>query len=80
MDTCPQFWRMIEQERVATVVMLCVVQPGFTGCSQYFPQSDGEVMVHGDFTIRNMSTRTVSDGVILRKLELTGLSGNNIRI
>ena len=36
-NTCPQFWRMIEQEKVSTIVMLCMVQKGFTGCSQYFP-------------------------------------------
>ena len=28
---------MIEQEKVSTIVMLCMVQKGFTGCSQYFP-------------------------------------------
>ena len=34
------FWRMVEQEEVKTIAMLCNVQPGFTGCSQYFPPGD----------------------------------------
>ena len=51
----------MEQEEVGLVVMLCKVQPGFTGCSQYFParEFDGK-MKHGEFqveTVRAVSHR-----------------------
>ena len=36
------FWRMVEQEEVKTIAMLCNVQSGFTGCSQYFPPGDNK--------------------------------------
>ena len=54
-NTCPQFWRMVEQEEVGLVVMLCKVQPGFMGCSQYFPsrEFDGK-MKHGEFQVETV--------------------------
>ena len=52
---------MVEQEEVAVVVMLCKVQPGFTGCSQYFPAREFEgKLKHGEFqveTVRAVSHR-----------------------
>ncbi len=42
-DTCPDFWRMVAHRRAAAVVMLCTVQRGFTGCSEYFPGEKGDV-------------------------------------
>ena len=43
-DTCGDFWRMCAHVGACAVVMLCQVQRGFTGCSQYFPAGeDGEV-------------------------------------
>ena len=40
---------MVEQEKVGLVVMLCKVQPGFSGCSQYFPDREfHQKLVHGD--------------------------------
>ena len=46
---------MVEQEEVGLVVMLCKVQPGFTGCSQYFPsrEFDGK-MKHGEFQVETV--------------------------
>ena len=58
-STCPQFWRMVEQEEVAVVVMLCRIQPGFTGCSQYFPDREfSGKLTHGEFQVE--TTRAVS--------------------
>ena len=52
-DTCPQFWRLVEQEDVKVVVMLCRVQSGFTGCSQYFPPREFDKPAqHGPFKIK----------------------------
>lgn len=78
---------MIEQEKVSTIVMLCMVQKGFTGCSQYFPpgvdddsSSSGDnnkiiLQSHGDLKITNTSTKNIDEGLTVRELELTGLSG-----
>ena len=44
------------------VVMLCRIQPGFTGCSQYFPDREfSGQLKHGDFqveTLRAVSHRS----------------------
>merc|ERR1719369_205742 len=50
-NTCPQMWSMVAQHKVHMVVMLCAVQGGFTGCSQYFPAEEGEVQLHGGWKI-----------------------------
>ena len=50
---------MVEQEEVGLVVMLCRVQPGFTGCSQYFPDREfSGKMEHGEFQLE--TTRAVN--------------------
>ena len=65
---------MIEQEDVKTVVMLCNIEKGFTGCSQYFPSMEEETQTHGDFRLNN--TKALSqDDLTLRDIELQGLSG-----
>ena len=65
---------MIEQEDVKTVVMLCNIEKGFTGCSQYFPSLEGETQSHGDFRLSNTQT-SPQDDLTLRDIELQGLSG-----
>ncbi len=52
-DTCGDFWRLCVHRRASVVVMLCKVQRGFTGCSQYFPAEKGEVRrLGGDLAVR----------------------------
>ncbi len=46
-DTCGDFWRMCWHHDVRIIVMLCQLQPGFTGCSRYFPLKKDEVMSFG---------------------------------
>ena len=65
---------MIEQEDVKTVVMLCNIEKGFTGCSQYFPSTEGETQTHGAFRLSNTQTLP-QDDLTLRDIELQGLSG-----
>lgn len=81
MDTCPQFWRMVEQEEVTTIVMLCQVQPGFTGCSQYFPNSTGDKIVTSTVSIQtNVKTQDLGNGIVVRDIEMQhGASGNKQR-
>ena len=50
---------MVDQEDVKLVVMLCKVQPGFTGCSQYFPDREfGQKLKHGDLEVETVSSLT----------------------
>ena len=49
----------MEQEEVGLVVMLCKVQPGFTGCSQYFPAREfDQPSTHGDIQVETVSAVT----------------------
>ena len=67
---------MIEQEDIKTIVMLCNIEKGFTGCSQYFPSMEGETQTHGDFRLSNVNTKISSqEDLALRDIELQGLSG-----
>ena len=67
---------MIEQEDIKTIVMLCNIEKGFAGCSQYFPSMEGETQTHGDFRLSNVNTKTSpQDDLTLRDIELQGLSG-----
>ena len=74
-NTCPQFWRMIKQEKVSTIVLLCKLEPDYDGCTEYFPNNVGDELVHGKITIKNISKES-SNGVDSRMLELTDSSGN----
>ena len=73
-NTCPQFWRMILQEQVTSIVMLCKVQAGFSGCSQYFPDQTGD-KIKDDITKTNVGTREVGEGVIVRDIEIEDPQG-----
>ena len=67
---------MIEQEDIKTILMLCNIEKGFAGCSQYFPPAEGDTQTHGDFRLSNVSTQSSpQDDLILRDIELQGLSG-----
>merc|ERR1712025_173576 len=71
-NTCPQMWTMIAQEEVPLVVMLCAVQDGFTGCSQYFPSSLGEEQVHRGWKVVSKGKEEKDKGIIVRELEFVG--------
>merc|ERR1711892_438194 len=72
-NTCPQVWSMISQQNVHMVVMLCAVQDGFTGCSQYFPPKVGEEQVHGGLKVMNRGEQDKGGGIIVRELELVAV-------
>jgi protein tyrosine phosphatase len=55
-NTCPDFWQMIWDTKSKMIVMLCQVQTGFTGCSEYFPLMEGQTMTHGKFTIKTVKS------------------------
>ena len=69
-NTCPQVWSMVAQQEVHMVVMLCAVQEGFTGCSQYFPPRVGDEQVQGGWKVVNRGEEERGDGNIVRQLDL----------
>ena len=64
-NTCPDFWKMIWETDAKIIVMLCKVQAGFTGCSEYFPTKSGDKAKHGDYKIENV--KTIEDDTILQR-------------
>ena len=62
--------------RRETVLLYYTDSTTVNTCSKYFPAKEGEVMVHGEITIKNVSTKSSKDHVFeTRKLELTDPSG-----
>jgi protein tyrosine phosphatase len=79
-STCPQFWRMVSQSRSKLVVMLCKLEKGYQGCSQYFPEKLGS-QTFEDFTVELKSEDKVSEELVKRKLEVTnGDKKTNIQV
>ncbi|CAD6192977.1 unnamed protein product [Caenorhabditis auriculariae] len=51
-NTMVDFWRMIVQEKVSVITMLCdFIEMGKRKCETYYPTTVGEKMKHGDYTI-----------------------------
>lgn len=51
-DSIVDFWRMVVQENVAAICMLCdLVENGRTKCDPYYPINNGDVLMFGDFTV-----------------------------
>lgn len=67
-NTCPDFWNMCWTTKAKTIVMLCEIARGFTGCSQYFPTSGS--VTHGPFTISHKETVVENQDFVDRELEL----------
>ena len=64
-NTCPDFWKMVWKTDTKIIVMLCQVQPGFTGCSEYFPMKSGEKTRHGAYEITN--EKMIEEGTIFQR-------------
>lgn len=59
--TVDDFWRMIWQEKVKFIVMLCnVVEDGKVKCAQYFPVNSDESKLYGSVTVANKKNITTS--------------------
>ncbi|CAI5447096.1 unnamed protein product [Caenorhabditis angaria] len=73
LDTKPDFWEMVWQEKVEIVVMLCqFVENGANRCAVYFPQKLKEKLTFGDYTIELVEIKDCKiDGVCWRRLEVT---------
>ncbi|VDM48482.1 unnamed protein product, partial [Toxocara canis] len=50
--TANDFWRMIAQEKVESIIMLCnVVEEGVRKCDEYFPTSEHNKKIYDDISI-----------------------------
>jgi len=72
-STCPVFWRMVDQTMSTTVLMLCTLQPGYQGCSQYYPDGVvGREQQHGEYNVKLQSIEHSADNsVVTRQFLLT---------
>uniref|UniRef100_A0A1I7RR96 Protein-tyrosine phosphatase n=1 Tax=Bursaphelenchus xylophilus TaxID=6326 RepID=A0A1I7RR96_BURXY len=53
-ETVPDFWRMVWQEKIKAIVMLCsVVENGKKKCEQYWPEKRGDSMALPFCTVTN---------------------------
>eukprot|EP00088_Acartia_fossae_P005618 TRINITY_DN1253_c0_g1_i12.p1 TRINITY_DN1253_c0_g1~~TRINITY_DN1253_c0_g1_i12.p1 ORF type:complete len:354 (-),score=33.41 TRINITY_DN1253_c0_g1_i12:29-1042(-) len=64
-STCPQFWRMVLQSKTKLVVMLCKLEKGYQGCSQYYPES-GEG-VYGNISVTLKKEEKISEELVHRE-------------
>ncbi|KAI6206588.1 hypothetical protein M3Y94_00929700 [Aphelenchoides besseyi] len=59
--TTADFWRMIVQERVELIIMLCdTVENGRPKCHQYWPRESGSIVEFDGIKIRNRGMQTDS--------------------
>lgn len=75
-STCGQFWRMVTQSRSKLVVMLCKLEKGYQGCSQYFPENGCESETYGGFIVENKREEKVSEELVQRKLGIQNKNEN----
>lgn len=71
-STCTEFWRMVEQTDCKLIVMLCKLEHGYSGCSQYFPPVVGESQTHGQNKVTLESEVEVEAGIVERRLNIAG--------
>ncbi|KAK0424520.1 hypothetical protein QR680_008710 [Steinernema hermaphroditum] len=70
--TVEDFWRLVWQEKSKGIVMLCgVMEMGKKKCEQYWPLKQGEQMISGLLTIRNMKVHEYEKMLISSALELS---------
>ncbi|KAI6173320.1 Tyrosine-protein phosphatase non-receptor type 9 [Aphelenchoides besseyi] len=71
-NTVVDFWRMVVQEKVENIFMLCeVVEQGKTKCEQYWPREKGGVNEFPGFIIKNLDIDTSDSTTIVCHLEVT---------
>ena len=71
-DTCRDFWGMVAELGIRTVVMLGAGEKGYAGCARYFPDGEGEAVNFGKFEVRVLERTEMGDHVVVRKLRLKG--------
>ncbi|KAK0412641.1 hypothetical protein QR680_006327 [Steinernema hermaphroditum] len=71
-DTVPDFWRMVWQEKVKQIIMLCRCEElGKEKCAQYWPSKKDETRTYHGLTIKNESVDTRDASFVKCTLLLT---------
>ncbi|VIO92014.1 Protein-tyrosine phosphatase containing protein [Brugia malayi] len=71
-QTCGDFWRMVWQENVELIIMLCrTLEENRNKCAQYWPLNQGQVLTFCGITIRAVEKRTSDPDVHCTALLLT---------
>ncbi|KAM3722966.1 Tyrosine-protein phosphatase non-receptor type [Dirofilaria immitis] len=71
-QTCGDFWRMVWQENVELIIMLCrTCEENRNKCAQYWPLNQGQVLTFCGITIRAVEKRTGDPDVHCTALLLT---------
>ncbi|CAD8197833.1 unnamed protein product [Paramecium octaurelia] len=75
-QTIGHFWRMISQENVQSIVMLCnLKENGKVQCEQYWPRNIGESLLVGNITINFVSQEDLGNNIIKRTLQIQEQNG-----
>lgn len=77
-STCQDFWKMVIQENVRHIVMLCkVIENNRPKCAQYFPNGIGDSKSFGNITITNIGEKANVDiGKHFQTFELLVTTGS----
>uniref|UniRef100_A0A0R3RQP0 Tyrosine-protein phosphatase domain-containing protein n=1 Tax=Elaeophora elaphi TaxID=1147741 RepID=A0A0R3RQP0_9BILA len=71
-QTCGDFWRMVWQENVELIIMLCrTFEEKRNKCAQYWPLTEGQVLTFCGITIRAVEKRSTDPDVHCTALLLT---------
>uniref|UniRef100_A0AC34FGV5 Uncharacterized protein n=1 Tax=Panagrolaimus sp. ES5 TaxID=591445 RepID=A0AC34FGV5_9BILA len=72
-ETVKDFWKMIVQEQVGNIVMLCdIMESGKLKCQQYWPPKEGNAIDWGGIVVKNVDVDTATDVItVISTLEVT---------
>lgn len=77
-ETIGDFWKMVCQQKVTAVVMLCdLVEDMMLKCAKYFPITLGETIDAGDLEVRAIHGENICPGVEHRVLEVLDKSSSS---
>uniref|UniRef100_A0A7E4VFW2 Protein-tyrosine phosphatase n=1 Tax=Panagrellus redivivus TaxID=6233 RepID=A0A7E4VFW2_PANRE len=71
MDTVKDFWKMVSQEHVGNIIMLCdTVEQGKEKCNQYWPREEGCTVEWQGIQVRNIKVDNSDSTTVVSTLEL----------
>ncbi|ESP00247.1 hypothetical protein LOTGIDRAFT_141086, partial [Lottia gigantea] len=80
-QTVIDFWRMIYQENIKTVVMITnIVEDGIVKCTQYWPETDETQIVVGNFYLELVEVDEYADYIIRTIYLQTSVGGDKYEV
>uniref|UniRef100_A0AC34PY01 Protein tyrosine phosphatase n=1 Tax=Panagrolaimus sp. JU765 TaxID=591449 RepID=A0AC34PY01_9BILA len=71
MDTVKDFWKMVSQEHVGNIIMLCdTVEQGKDKCQQYWPREEGCIVEWPGIQVKNVKVDNSDTTAVVSTLEL----------